>query len=206
METGRTIYRIETERLILRCWEPADAASVLAVITESEDHLGAWLPWVTNRPRTVQAQAELLRGFRSRFDADKEFVFGAFSKAGECLGSLGLHRSVGPQAFEIGYWLGRASSGQGLGTEMVAAACQAAIVALQAQRIEIHCAPDNLPSVRVAAKLGFTHEATLPRRLMSAPGAHDMRLWARWREDATPLLATPRGTGFDVLGDQVFPS
>ncbi|MEO8182913.1 MAG: GNAT family N-acetyltransferase [Deltaproteobacteria bacterium] len=201
-----TIYRIETERLILRCWDPADAADVLAVITDSEDHLGAWLPWVANRPRTVEAQAELLRCFRSRFDADREFVFGVFSKTGACLGSLGLHRSIGPNALEIGYWLGRPSSGQGLGTEMVAAACQAAIVALQAHRLEIHCAPDNLPSARIAARLGFTHEGTLSRRLTSGRGVHDMMLWSLWREAVGSLFATPRGTGFDVLGRRVFPT
>lgn len=206
MESGGTVYRIETERLFLRCWEPADAADLLALIADNEVHLGAWLPWLTGRPRTVLAQAELLRGFRSRFDTDKEFVFGVFSRAGKCLGSVGLHRSVGANALEVGYWLGRSSAGQGLGTEMVAAACQAAFASAQIQRLEIHCAPDNLPSLRIAARLGFQHEATLSRRLTSARGVHDMMLWCLWREAAEPLLSAPHGTCFDVLGNRVFPS
>lgn len=206
MESAGTIYRIETQRLRLRCWEPTDAADLLALIADNEEYLAAWLPWVTGRPRTVAGQAELLRGFRSRFDADKEFVFGAFSKAGKCLGSVGLHRSVGASALEVGYWLARSSAGQGLGTEMVAGACQAAFASAQIQRLEIHCAPDNLPSARIAARLGFQHEATLSRRLMSARGTHDMMLWSLWREAAGPLLQTPHGTCFDALGNRVSPA
>lgn len=205
MSDGRTIYRIETEHLLLRCWDPQDASRLLDVIDDNEEHLGAWLPWLAQRPRTIVAQMEVLRGFRASFDLGKEFVFGVFSKDGACIGSVGLHRSVGASAFEVGYWLARSRSGQGLGTEMVGAVCRAAFVSPTVQRLEIHCAPDNLPSARIAARLGFSHEATLARRLRSSRGVHDMMLWSLWRDAAAPLLAADWGTGFDALGQRLFP-
>jgi RimJ/RimL family protein N-acetyltransferase len=200
------IYRIETERLLLRPWESADAAAVLGVIDASEGHLSAWLPWLNERPRTVADQAQLLARFRAGFDLGKEFVFGVFSHAGECRGSVGLHRRVGPRALEVGYWLAHSECGQGLGREMVAAACQAAFAAPWLERLEIHCAPDNLPSSRIAARLGFTHDVTLAGRLHSARGVHDAMIWSLWRAAPRLALAETRASGFGADGQRVFAS
>jgi hypothetical protein len=38
-------YRIETDRLVIRCYQPSDAAMLLAAITESLDHLRPFMPW-----------------------------------------------------------------------------------------------------------------------------------------------------------------
>jgi RimJ/RimL family protein N-acetyltransferase len=195
-----TVYLCETDRLVLRCWQPADAPAAFPVISANEAHLAAWLPWVTTRPRSIEEQAELFRRFRSNFDLDKEFVFGAFLKDGECVGSVGLHRSVGPNALEVGYWLRKERCGLGLGTEMVGAACQIGFLSSAMERLEIHCAPENRASARIAEKLGFTHEATLARRLRWANGQHDMMVWARWREDPPPVPAMIPIRCFDVLG------
>ncbi|MEO8177402.1 MAG: GNAT family N-acetyltransferase [Deltaproteobacteria bacterium] len=199
------ICRIETEHLLLRRWAPADAPALLGVMDASEAHLAAWGPWLSERPRTVEDQAQLLERFRSNFDLGKEFVFGVFSHAGECLGSVGLHRRVGPRALELGYWLARHQCGQGWGREMVAAACQAAFAAPWLERLEIHCAPDNLPSARIAARLGFRHDVTLADRLLSARGLHDAMIWSLWRAAPKLALAETRASGFDADGERVFP-
>jgi RimJ/RimL family protein N-acetyltransferase len=206
MQEAWTICRIETDRLLLRRWECADAAALLAVIDGNEAHLAAWLPWLSERPRTVPDQAQLLERFRANFDLGAEFVFGVFSHAGECLGSLCLHRSVGPRALELGYWLAHGHCGHGLGHEMVAAACQAAFAASWLERLEIHCAPDNLPSARIAARLGFRHEVTLAGRLVSARGLHDAMIWSLWRTAPMLALEATRSNSFDAEGQRVFPS
>jgi RimJ/RimL family protein N-acetyltransferase len=204
VEEHWTVCRIETEHLVLRCWQADDAAELLEVINDSEAHLAAWLPWLTQRPRTVADQAALLLSFRADFDLGKEFVFGVFSRTGACLGSLGLHRQVGPRALELGYWLARPQCGRGLGREMVAAACQAAFAAPWLERVEIHCAPDNLPSARIASRLGFTHEATLREQLISTTGLHDRMIWSLWRGASRAALAGARASGFDAAGQRVF--
>jgi RimJ/RimL family protein N-acetyltransferase len=37
-------YRIETERMVLRCWDPADAGLLKEAIDASLDHLRPWMP------------------------------------------------------------------------------------------------------------------------------------------------------------------
>src|SRR2546429_7509923 len=91
---GRTPpYRIETERLVIRCWEPQDAPLLKEAIDSSLDHLRPWMPWAREEPQSLAQKVELLRHFRGRFDLGKEFVVGVFSAdEGEVVGGTGLHR------------------------------------------------------------------------------------------------------------------
>ena len=40
-----TPYRIETERLVLRCYDPEDAPLLKDAVDRSLDHLRPWMPW-----------------------------------------------------------------------------------------------------------------------------------------------------------------
>src|SRR5262245_61224558 len=98
-------YRIRTERLVVRCWSPEDAAPLQEALIESRDHLLPWLPWAAEEPTSVDRKIEMLRLFRGRFDLGEEFVYGVFDKRERrVLGGAGLHSRVGPSAYEIGYW------------------------------------------------------------------------------------------------------
>src|SRR5439155_22043403 len=70
---GRTPpYRIETERLVIRCWEPQDAPLLKEAIDSSLDHLRPWMPWAREEPQSLAQKVELLRHFRGRFDLRSE--------------------------------------------------------------------------------------------------------------------------------------
>ena len=43
-------YRIETDRLIIRCYNPEDADLLAKSIWESLEHLKPWMPWVHSEP------------------------------------------------------------------------------------------------------------------------------------------------------------
>ena len=73
-------YRIVTERLVLRCWEPRDAAALKEAVDASLDHLRPWMPWAENEPQTIEEKVELIRGFRGLFDTDEDYVYGIFSR------------------------------------------------------------------------------------------------------------------------------
>src|ERR1700743_1289536 len=99
-------YRIETERLLLRCYEPADALKMQAAIVTSLDHLRPWIPWAREEPRELEWMLRFIRLFRGQFDLGQDAVFGIFDKAEkEQLGGTGLHNRVGKDAREIGYWI-----------------------------------------------------------------------------------------------------
>ena len=54
-------YRIETDRLVIRCYDPKDAFLVKESVDESIEHLRPWLPWAQHEPTDIEAQIDLLR-------------------------------------------------------------------------------------------------------------------------------------------------
>ena len=86
------VYRIETERLVIRCWEPKDAPLLKSAIDLSIDHLLPWMPWAKGEPQTLEEKVELLRMFRGKFDLGQDFILGIFNRdETEVLGGTGFH-------------------------------------------------------------------------------------------------------------------
>ena len=198
-------YRIETERLVIRCWEPRDAAVLKEAIDSSLEHLREWMPCAENEPQTLEEKTDLLRSFRSQFDAGENFVYGIFSAdESEVLGGTGLHPRIEPGGLEIGYWIRADATRQGLVTESTAALTRAGFEVCGADRIEIRIEPRNEASRGVPRKLGFTEEATLRRRLPAreAEPLRDVTIFTLFREDLDPAVA-PALRAFDARGEQV---
>jgi RimJ/RimL family protein N-acetyltransferase len=178
-------YRIVTDRLVLRCWEPRDAPLLKAAIDASLAHL-ADMPWIDAEPQTVEQKVALLRRFRGQFDLDEDYVYGIFDRAqSHVLGGCGLHTRPGGDAREIGYWIHVDHAGRGLATEAAGALTRVGFELSSLDRIEIHCGPTNSRSARVAQKLGYTLEATLRRRLMLHGEPRDTMIWSLFA-DAYP--------------------
>jgi len=200
-------YRIETDRLVLRCWQPHDARLLKEAVDASLDHLRPWMPWAAHEPQSVEAKAERLRVFRGEFDLDRDYVFGIFSRDERlALGSSGLHTRPGDGGLEVGYWIRASHVGQGLGTETAAALTKVGFELARAARIEIHCRPDNAASASIPRKLGFTHEAIRREMTRDAEGtAHDAMIWTMLgREYPTSPAARTALAAYDVLGQRLF--
>jgi RimJ/RimL family protein N-acetyltransferase len=203
-------YRIVTERLVLRCWEPHDAPLLKEAVDSSLEHLRPWMPWAEHEPQTLDEKVELLRGFRGKFDLDQDFVYGIFAAdEAEVVGGTGLHRRVGGGAFEIGYWIRASRAGEGLATETAAALTRVAFEVSGVDRVEIRTDPANERSRRVPRKLGFVEEATLRRRLPPCPPdarrRGDVTIFSLLEEEfrASPLEAFPV-EAYDALGERIF--
>jgi RimJ/RimL family protein N-acetyltransferase len=205
--TPRPAYRIETPRLLIRCYDPADAPLLLTAITESLEHLREWMPWARDEPTTVERKAELLRSFRAQFDTDKDYIYGIFTPDGTRLvGGTGLHTRQGEGALEIGYWIVPDLQGRGLITEATGALVRVGIEAMGARWIEIRCDPRNTRSHAVAARLGFTHDATLRgRALIPDGGPRDTMVWSLFAGEypASPAAGI-EVRAFDVLRRRIF--
>ena len=94
--TRAPAYRIETERLAIRCWHPEDAELVSAAISSSLDHLEPWMPWARDEPKTLEERVDLLRTFRCKFDLGEDFTYGILSAdESEVVGGTGLHTRRG---------------------------------------------------------------------------------------------------------------
>jgi RimJ/RimL family protein N-acetyltransferase len=202
-------YRIVTEQLVVRCWEPQDASLLKEAIDSSLDHLRPWMPWARHEPQPVEDKVRLLRRFRGAFDLGDDFVYGIFSAdEAEVLGGTGLHTRLGAGALEIGYWIRGSRVGQGLATEATAALTRTAFEICAADRVEIRVEPSNEPSMAVPRRLGFTEEARLRRRLAAADGGEprDAVIFTLFRDGlAFTPAASARFEAFDARGVKVWP-
>jgi RimJ/RimL family protein N-acetyltransferase len=199
-------YRLLTQRLVLRCWDPQDAPLLKRAVDESREHLKPWMPWAHGEPETVDAYVQRLRQARAKFDLGQDFTYGIFDPSERTvLGGTGLHTRLGEGAREIGYWIHRDHLNQGLATEVSAALVRVAFEVDRVSRVEIHCDPRNVRSAAVPRKLGFTLEAVLRQRtpFLDEP-RRDSMIWTLFAEDypATPA-AQASVEAFDVVGQRL---
>jgi RimJ/RimL family protein N-acetyltransferase len=189
MELAKT-YKIETARLIIRCYAPEDAAKLQASINNSTQHLLPWIPWAQEEPQEIDWMAKFIRQFRGQFDLGQDAVYGIFDKEEkEILGGTGLHNRVGKDAREIGYWINVDHIGKGYATEAVRALIKVGFEIEGLQRIEIHCSPDNTRSCNIPQKLGFTHENTIKSHSTNRLG--QLQDLMNWTLSATTYAASP---------------
>lgn len=197
-------YRVVTERLTIRCWQPSDAPRVRASLDASDAHLRPWIPFMKHEPRTLEETAVWLRRHRGTFDLDRHYRYGIFARdEAELFGETMLIDRAGEADMrEIGYWIDARRGGRGYATESTAALARVGFELLGLRRIEIHCAPENAASAAVPAKLGFRHEATLKERFVDTEGAlRDLMVWTLFAEDF-PASPASRVTvaAFDAAG------
>lgn len=203
LTVARPAYRIETPRLVIRCWDPKDAPLMQIAAAESKEHLLPFMPWAMDEPQTVQQKVELARRFRGRFDRDDDYVYGIFNpEETRVLGGTGLHTRVTGNALEIGYWLHKDFVNQGLITESTAALTRVAFELYHVERLEIHCSVENRASAAIPRKLGYTHEATR-RGLGYANGrTTDSMIWTLFESEYPKSpSASAQLRAFDIRGD-----
>jgi RimJ/RimL family protein N-acetyltransferase len=150
-------HRITTDRLVLRCWDPADAPLLKEAIDASLDHLRPWMDWALAEPTTVEQKADLLRTFADQFARGEDAIYGIFETAEDrVVGGTGFHPRLREDAREIGYWIRADATGQGLASEATAALTRVGFEVESLRRIEIHCDAANLRSAAIPRKLGYT--------------------------------------------------
>jgi RimJ/RimL family protein N-acetyltransferase len=200
-------YRIVSERLVIRCWEPRDATLLKEAIDSSLDELRPWMVWARSEPQPLSEKVALLRRFRGQFDLGRDFVYGIFDgRESEVVGGTGLHTRDGQDAYEIGYWIRTGRTGSGLATEAAAALTRVAFELCGVDRVDIRVEPDNLPSITIPRKLGFVEEGTLRRRLPGPADGEprDVTLFALFRDGyaGSPASSTTL-EAYDAAGSRV---
>jgi RimJ/RimL family protein N-acetyltransferase len=201
-------YRIVTERLVVRCYDPRDAPLVKDAIDSSLDELRTWMPWAHDEPKSFDEKVELMRRFRGSFDLGQEFVYGIFSAdESEVVGGTGLHSRVGEDAFEIGYWVRTSRTGNGYATESSAALTRVAFEVCGVDRVEIRVDPANERSAAIPVKLGFEPEAVLGRRLPpfgDQREPRDVRVYSLFRSQLPGTPAAEMAVeAYDATGARV---
>jgi ribosomal-protein-serine acetyltransferase len=177
--------------VVVRRWVPDDAEALVRAVTESAEHLRPWMPWMAHEPASVEQRITLIENWHRDWAAGGDVVMGVFVDD-QVAGGSGLHRRLGPDGLEIGYWIHAGFTRRGLATLVSALLTDAAFGLPEIQRVQITHDKANLASGGVPVKLGFARVEELPDAV-DAPGevgisCHWQITRDQWRERA-PLAA-----------------
>ena len=200
-------YRIVSERLVVRGWEPGDAPRLKDAVDSSLDQLRPWMPWARAEPQELPEKVALLRRFRGQFDLGTDFVMGIFDADDrDVVGGTGLHKRRGADALEIGYWIRTSQVGRGLATESTASLTRVAFELCDVDRVEIRVDPTNKPSQAIPRRLGFVEEGMLRRRLPPDEEGvpRDVIVFSMFRDAfaGSPASSAPL-RAYDAAGERV---
>jgi ribosomal-protein-serine acetyltransferase len=156
--------RLETERLIIRCYEAGDGPMYFAAGRRNRDHLQRYESGnAILSPKTEEEAERLVRELHADWAARNCFFMGAFDKATrEFVAQIyvGVVNWELPE-FAIGYFVDQDHQGQGYVTEAVQAALRFSFEHLRARRVRLETNEMNTRSRRVAERCGFVQEGRL---------------------------------------------
>ena len=174
---------VRTDRLLLRCWHPDDATSLLPILEANQAHLANWIPAAVATPAPLPLLALRLAGYAADFRAGNNWRFGMFSPDGvETFGEVSLfpRNETGrvplreADRLEIGYWLRADATGRGYASEASRAMISLAGTLPGVRCVEIRCDSRNQPSAAIPQRLGFRLTASA-RDSSDGPG---LMVWA----------------------------
>lgn len=147
-----------TQRLVIRNWEPRDAA--LFHLINSDDVVMEFFPFRRDRTQSDAVLETLSAGI-----AQKGFGFAALEirSTGECIGFCGLHAdgvvpTLPPGTVEIGWRLAPAHWGKGYVTEAAEAWLAAGFGAMGLGEIVSFAVWNNRRSIAVMERLGMRRD------------------------------------------------
>jgi RimJ/RimL family protein N-acetyltransferase len=176
---------LESQRLVLRCFEQRDVGELFEAISRSREHLERWLEW----PATMTSMEELAEWVcgvePGRYDATQPFGMGLFAKSdGRLVGAAGLKvRSFSLRAgvyqwLDVSYWIDVRALGNGYAREAVRRLARHAIDDLGVQRVELRIETGNAQSIVVAERAGFRFEGVLRATMLRHGALRDVAVFS----------------------------
>jgi ribosomal-protein-alanine N-acetyltransferase len=153
--------QFETERLMLRCYQPGDGAWYYQVSQRNRAHLAVYEAENSiNLIKTSEDAEALVREYAVSWNSRSYFMFAVLLKDSS---DFAAQVYVGPvnwdlPEFEIGYISDVDHEGKGYVSEAVSAALEFIFIHLKAHRARLECDDTNLRSWRVAERCGFVRE------------------------------------------------
>lgn len=170
--------RIKGERIFLRYIQNEDAAEFIALnLASRRFHRGLVSP-----PIDAESYDKFLA--RNASASDERF-FICLKDAGKIAGSINLSQIFfgNFRNAYLGYFVGAEFAGKGLATEAIKLILRFAFKRLKLHRVEANVQPENLASIGVLRKNGFTKEGFSRRYLKIDNKWRDHERWAIIAED-----------------------
>lgn len=173
--------RIETERLVLRPLEMADAESIYEYGSDPE--VTKYVIFETHR--SIEDTYGFLREAIQWREEGSNAVWGMTLRTnGKLIGTTGLHRyEEQHKTLEIGYALNQLFWNMGYTAEAVQAVIKEVFASTDINRIHAHHYLHNDASGRVMEKAGMRYEGTLRQRVFIKGEFRDIKMYAILRSD-----------------------
>ena len=174
--------RLQGERCLLRPWRSRDLGPLVQHANNANvsRYLRDRFPYPYTRKDG--------RGFLSMVTAGAgDDTKMAIEVDGEAVGGIGVIRGSDIERFsaELGYWLGEAYWGRGIGSEAVGLFTADVFARLNLLRVFAVAASANVASARVLEKAGYQQEGVLRSAAVKFGQPHDQLMYARvnphWR-------------------------
>jgi [ribosomal protein S5]-alanine N-acetyltransferase len=140
-------------------------------------------------PRSVLSEPAFKREFAEHgFWQKEEGLLLILTPEGELAGHIEFFKPVSYwDAFELSYQLyGDSFAGRGYSTEAVQLVVDYLFATKKQHRIHLVIVPQNVASVRIAEKCGFTLEGTVRGAFFNHGRNHDVVLYSLLRDDSRP--------------------
>jgi len=169
--------RLDLGLCVVRSWASTDLAPLVRHANDPRvsEHLRDRFP----SPYSVGDG----RRFLARLRRAPESTVWAVEVDGEAVGGIGIQigRDNDRVSAEIGYWLGHAYWGRGIGTAALAGVSQYVLEQFQLTRVFALPFADNAASIRVLEKSGYMLEGRLRRSAVKHGRVLDQLLYAIYR-------------------------
>jgi [ribosomal protein S5]-alanine N-acetyltransferase len=175
--------------LVLRLPEPADFAPWTALREQSRAFLAPWEPLWPEDDLTRGAWRRRLDRIREEAADETGFSFIILRESDNRLAggiTLSNIRRRAAQTGTIGYWMGQPFARQGIMTRAVRLVSDFGFGALDLERLEAACLPENAASIRVLEKAGFRREGYARAYLAIAGRRRDHVLYSLLKSDLFP--------------------
>ena len=180
-EWGAHLPTLQTPRLALRHLRPTDAADVFAVFSDPE----VMRYWDHGPMTALEEASSYIADIDGHFRRRELFQWGTTDRLTDrVVGTCTLWRVSTPhQRGEIGFALGQAHWGRGLGREAITALIGFAFDTLRLHRLEADTDPRNDRSLRLLEGLGFQRDGYLKERYHVGGARQDAVLLSLLRPD-----------------------
>ncbi len=147
--------------VFLRLHQERNADELYRLVDENRAHLRPWFAWV-DATTSVANTREFVRETLIKLAQGKMYGFEILYE-GALVGAIDV-RVENPATAEIGYWLAEKAQGGGIVSRAVRVLMRFSFADLGVDVVVIRCAKDNVRSLAIPERLGFTLTATLPRQ------------------------------------------
>jgi RimJ/RimL family protein N-acetyltransferase len=205
---------IETERLLLRPWQPEDAPALYEAVIESRERVGKWLPWVQYYTEPAAATFFIQQCIHG-WSTGTELPLAIFDReTGAVLGGTGLHSTrLGTPirwdwgSFETGYWLRDGAEGKGYVREAVRAEIRLVFEHFKGRKLTIRCDARNDASRKVAESLGLELDVRARNDSIGTDGTIRTTLFfSLLASEAEASIASWKDERFDLAFDPDAPA